>query len=94
MNQRTQGPWLVTEYEFKHSDERSFGVTITAINGSFYRGDIEAAIALINSTPDLLSALELVIDEMAPTYHDCTDDGLAECAWCIARKAIAKARTK
>ena len=40
----------------------------------------------------LLEALEMVIADKAPGYHDCVDDGEAECAWCIARKAIAAAR--
>jgi hypothetical protein len=47
---------------------------------------------LIAAAPCLLEALEMVINDMAPTYHDCIDDGLSECAWCIARKAIAKAK--
>lgn len=40
----------------------------------------------------MLEALEMVIADKAPGYHDCIDDGEAECAWCIARKAIAAAR--
>lgn len=47
---------------------------------------------LVVAAPDLLDALEMVIQDMAPTYHDCTDDGLQECAWCIARAAIARAK--
>lgn len=46
-------------------------------------------------TPDinkeLLGALKLVKEEKAPAYHDCLDDGLPECAWCIMFRAIANA---
>ncbi|MGL4755859.1 MAG: hypothetical protein ACRCXB_26175 [Aeromonadaceae bacterium] len=41
---------------------------------------------------ELLSALEMVIADKAPGYHDCIDDGEQECAWCVARAAIAKAK--
>lgn len=51
----------------------------------------KADAALVAAAPDLLRALELVMEDKAPGYHDCIDDGEPECAWCIARKAIAKA---
>jgi len=54
--------------------------------------DADEVICLVDGATDMLLALELVIEEMAPIYHDCTDDGLQECAWCVARSAIAKAR--
>jgi hypothetical protein len=40
---------------------------------------------------ELLSALKLVVEQEAPTYHDCTDNGLLECHWCKAFTAITKA---
>lgn len=52
-----------------------------------------ATLKIIGQRDELLSALELVVADMAPAYHDCTDDGLQECAWCIARAAIDKATT-
>ena len=47
---------------------------------------------LVEMNKDLLAALEDVIDDKAPLYHDCIDNGESECGWCIARKAIAKAK--
>lgn len=47
---------------------------------------------LVQINQELLAALELVINDKAPGYHDCIDDGESECAWCVARKAINKAR--
>lgn len=47
---------------------------------------------LVSMNRELLEALELVINDKAPGYHDCIDDGESECAWCVARKAITKAR--
>ncbi|MGL4757536.1 MAG: hypothetical protein ACRCXB_34715 [Aeromonadaceae bacterium] len=47
---------------------------------------------LVAMNGELLEALELVINDKAPGYHDCIDDGESECAWCVARKAINKAR--
>lgn len=43
------------------------------------------------AAPEMMEALRLVIEEKAPRYHDCTDDGLPKCAWCFAEEAIAKA---
>lgn len=47
---------------------------------------------LVQMNKELLAALEAVIDDKAPLYHDCIDNGESECGWCIARKAIAKAK--
>lgn len=47
---------------------------------------------LVQMNKELLEALEAVIDDKAPLYHDCIDNGESECGWCIARKAIAKAK--
>ena len=47
---------------------------------------------LVSMNRELLEALELVINDKAPSYHDCIDDGESECAWCVARKAITKVR--
>lgn len=49
---------------------------------------------LVQMNQELLEALEDVIDDKAPLYHDCIDNGESECGWCIARKAIAKAKAK
>lgn len=100
------GPWILSEYEVRHpiTLELRKGCEIFCNKNNkviaeipdycFHSEDIEhdkADAKLITAAPELLAALELVIGEMAPSYHDCTDDGLQECAWCIARKAIAKA---
>lgn len=47
---------------------------------------------LVAMNQELLDALEFVISDKAPGYHDCIDDGEAECTWCIARKVIAKTK--
>lgn len=47
---------------------------------------------LVEINKELLDALEMVISDKAPGYHDCIDDGEQECAWCVARSAIAKAK--
>ena len=47
---------------------------------------------LVQMNQELLAALEEVINDKAPLYHDCIDNGESECGWCIARKAIAKAK--
>lgn len=47
---------------------------------------------LVQMNQELLAAMEAVIDDKAPLYHDCIDNGESECGWCIARKAIAKAK--
>jgi hypothetical protein len=39
---------------------------------------------------EILEALRIVVEEKAPAYHDCIDNGESECGWCIARAAIAK----
>lgn len=40
----------------------------------------------------LAEALKAMVDRYAPSYHDCTDDGMPECEICDARAALAKAR--
>lgn len=55
-------------------------------------GLLNATAELLTRRAQLLAALEMVVTDKAPGYHDCVDDGEAECAWCIARKAIAAAR--
>lgn len=41
---------------------------------------------------ELLAALEFVIEDKAPSYHDCTDNGEPECGWCVATAAVKKAK--
>lgn len=48
--------------------------------------------SLLAERNELLEALEMVIADKSPSYHDCIDDGEQECAWCVARSAIAKAK--
>lgn len=55
--------------------------------------DSEAALwvkCLAVERDDILKALETVIRDKAPSYHDCVDDGLPDCAWCIAMNAITR----
>lgn len=101
----TPGPWFSPDGKTIKQDYRPIGLSesagcmIGAVMGGPTSGpafievaeEVAANTRLIAAAPDLLAALERVIEEMAPAYHDCTDDGLQECAWCIARTAIAKA---
>ena len=47
---------------------------------------------LVVMNKELLEALEFVISDKAPSYHDCIDAGEPECGWCVARVAIKKAK--
>ena len=49
---------------------------------------------LVAMNKELLAALEIVISEKAPSYHDCIDDGEPECGWCVARMAVKKAKAE
>lgn len=55
-------------------------------------GVLNGVAGLIAQRDQLLEVLEMVIADKAPGYHDCIDDGEQECAWCVARSAIAKAK--
>lgn len=72
--------------EIGHAKDDVFNLNLTAFTPV---GSVEKDDALV---AQMLEALEMVIADKAPSYHDCIDDGEAECAWCIARKAIAAAR--
>lgn len=37
-------------------------------------------------------SLARVLEEKAPAYHDCTDNGESECAWCQAENALNQAK--
>lgn len=50
-----------------------------------------AFVRAVNCYDEMLEALKLILEEKAPRYHDCTDDGLPKCAWCFAEEAVAKA---
>jgi hypothetical protein len=84
MSKHTEGPWMMDK---GHMIIGGNGMRV-AYADLMSDGDE----ALVIAAPDLFEALEMVIADMAPTYHDCTDDGLQECAWCIGRKAIARAK--
>lgn len=38
----------------------------------------------------LIKQLEMLIKEERPAYHDCLDNGLPECEWCLSEKTITK----
>lgn len=93
MGKHTPGPWFVREVPNCNLPGHT-GYVIDFNDAQEQVVDFvyeEADAQLIGAAPDLLRALELVMEDKAPGYHDCIDDGEPECAWCIARKAIAKA---
>ncbi|MFG0917234.1 hypothetical protein [Pseudomonas sp. CJQ_11] len=105
MSNHTPGPWVRCNEAPKIIMSGSFidghqGYIVGSVSGNdnsgFYANEeeAEANARLISAAPELLEALELVIKENAPSYHDCLDDSEPECAWCVASKVIAKARVK
>ncbi|MFV2949993.1 hypothetical protein [Pseudomonas japonica] len=96
-NKFTPGPWFTKREGFStvyvEARLRQGVIQEVAACGPTEAGreQQEANARLIAAAPDLLRALELVMEDKAPGYHDCIDDGEPECAWCIARKAITKA---
>ncbi|MEZ0197656.1 hypothetical protein Q1Z72_19635 [Pseudomonas qingdaonensis] len=105
MSNHTPGPWvrcteapkiIMSGYFIDGHQGYIVGSVSGNDNSGFYASEeeAEANASLIAAAPELLEALELVIKEHAPSYHDCLDDGEPECAWCVASKAIAKARVK
>jgi len=100
------GPWILSETSIiRHGDTEPTQIGEIFCNRNnkliaeipdycYHAEDVEqdkADARLIAAAPELLEALEIVIRDKAPSYHDCIDDGEPECAWCIARKAIVKA---
>ena len=98
MTKHTPGPWSTHREGFStvyvEARLRQGVIQEVAACGPTEAGQEqqEANARLIAAAPELLDALEMVIKEQAPSYHECIDDGEPECAWCIARKAMAKAR--
>lgn len=87
--EHTPGPWVQTGVSIMSETPLRL---IAVVGAPSERTDEDAYNArLIAAAPDMLGALKAVIDEKVPAYHDCTDDGLSKCAWCIAEDAIAKA---
>lgn len=68
------------------------GLSTEQLEASPLGGVLNGVAGLIAQRDQLLEALEMVIADKAPGYHDCIDDGEQECAWCVARSAIAKAK--
>ncbi|HEJ6444628.1 TPA: hypothetical protein SL854_001688 [Pseudomonas aeruginosa] len=108
MSKHRPGPWILSEASvLRYGDTKETQICEIFCNQNnkliaeipdycYHADDAEQDMAdarLIAAAPDLLSALELVISEEAPAYHDCIDNGEQECAWCIARAAIDKATT-
>lgn len=89
-NDFTKGPWRPGFKNIGHVTAEN-GAVIAKCERLTSLVNLQANARLIAAAPDLLAALELVIREEAPAYHDCIDNGEQECAWCIARAAIDKA---
>lgn len=84
--------WSVVETSHGLSIDESGDGGFEAKTADYVAHAINSHDELVQMRQDLLEALEAVIDDKAPLYHDCIDNGESECGWCIARKAIAKAK--
>lgn len=87
----TKGPWNVPEYKEQSIDADSLEIAIVSCRRKEWRANAR----LIAAAPDLLSALEAMVDavDMGDDLDhalDCTD--AERCALCQARAAIDKAR--
>lgn len=71
----------------RHIAYMAGGAPLPELDGAFI-------VRACNAHDQLVAALQLVIQDKAPAYHDCLDDGESECAWCIARAAIAAVTNK
>ena len=73
------------------------GVVAKVFGPSAYASYVAHAInshdELVAMNKELLEALEFVISDKAPSYHDCIDAGEPECGWCVAVGALS-AHTK
>lgn len=100
----TPGPWskhntadIFTELGAKNAEgtkaSSSDGWHIADCDmGGLCLEEVRANAHLIAAAPELYEALDMVMRDKAPSYHDCIDDGEPECAWCIAKSALAKAK--
>lgn len=89
----TPGPWSATYDGVWAKTPWNANVRLATITHPSPMNGIDgrANARLICAAPDMLEALQIVMADKAPAYHDCIDQGEPECAWCIARAAIAKA---
>lgn len=46
----------------------------------------------VRKAEKVVEAAKDVFDVKRPGYHDCIDDGLPECEWCVLEKALAEYR--
>lgn len=93
MSKFTKGPWIVGG-KYTVRTTKSSSDWICRMRDEHYKHsdeEDEANAHLIAAAPDMYEALKMVLEEKAPSYHDCTDDGLQKCAWCYAIEALAKA---
>ena len=81
-------------YSIRSVERAHFDRAILAISG------LLRAVAALPTPSDqeqriseLEACLKRMIDEKAPAYHDCLDNGEAECVWCEADNLLHPERT-
>lgn len=98
MSSHTPGPWNAVKSQPRiywidaHEQPCAYGHIATVFEGGKDPDENAANARLIAAAPDLLAALEALVDDTEHRDHDCGDE-----EWCPvhkARAAIAKARGK
>ena len=98
MISHTAGPWAIVDGHYPCMKEvigPSFKINIVMSATDLDFNDFlkrSADAQLIAAAPDLLDALKAMVDRYAPSYHDCTDDGMPSCEICDARAALKACR--
>lgn len=94
MGQHTKGPWRFTDDFIGVWDADARRIANLDSDGSPYIGLDEtlANAALIAAAPDLLAALEAVIDDLDSGIQDAQDNGASETWIAAAKKRLRAAR--
>lgn len=78
----------------QHFDEQCWGCQMMKdVTDTEIRGLHDTIEALQEKVRVATEALERVWLEKAPSYHDCIDNGEAQCAWCDVEQALAQLRS-
>ncbi len=101
MNKHTPGEWAVVASDFVQAlptEQRPYSVPVANCMG--YKEPREANARLIAAAPDLLEALEALLGTIGDAEYEEHDDPreqgheIKDCALCMSREAIKKAKGK